>query len=75
VELARLHTRLVVLHELGTAITKVREKHGLPSFDDGLSDEPTTPFQIIRALLLTPPDEGAYRGAARFEEPIARHQE
>jgi|SRR4051794_13116149 hypothetical protein len=46
-------TKLVVIHELNTAITALRVKHGLPEIDDGLPDEPGTPFRTIRAIVLT----------------------
>jgi hypothetical protein len=48
-------TRLVVVHELNTAITAIREKHGPPPIDDGLPGEPDTPFRTIRAIVLTLP--------------------
>jgi hypothetical protein len=62
-------TKLVVLHELNTAITAFRVKHGLPEIDDGLPGEPDTPFRTIRAIVLaaSPPSEGAHRGEARPE--------
>jgi hypothetical protein len=46
-------TKLVVLHELNTAIGSFRQKHGLPEIDDGLPNEPDTPFRTIRAIVLT----------------------
>jgi hypothetical protein len=67
--------RLVVVHEVNVAITKVREQHGLPPFDDGLSNELKTPFQIVRARLLSPPCEAPSGAQPGFEEPIAKHQE
>lgn len=62
-------TRLVVVHELNTAITAIREKHGPPPIDDGLPGEPDTPYRAIRAIALTPSPhhEGAHRGEARPE--------
>jgi len=44
-------TRLTVLHELNTAITKVREKRGLEPIDDPLPRQPDSPFRIIKAIL------------------------
>jgi hypothetical protein len=32
-----------LVYELSTAITTIREKHGLPPIDDGLHGEPDTP--------------------------------
>ena len=43
--------RLVVLHELNTAITKFREKRGLEPIDDPLPRQPDSPFRIIKATL------------------------
>jgi hypothetical protein len=62
-------TKLTVVHELNTAITAFRVKHGLSEIDDGLPGEPDTPFSTIRAIVLTasPHDEGARRGEARVE--------
>ena len=62
-------TSLVVVYELNTAITAIREKHGLPPIDDGLPSEPDTPYRAIRAIVLTPSphQEGAHRGEARPE--------
>jgi hypothetical protein len=68
-------TRLNVLHELNIAIVTFREKHGLAPFDDGASDEPTTPFLQTRALLLFPPCEAPSGAQPGFEEPIEKHQE
>src|SRR6516162_7197304 len=64
-------TRLVVLHELNTAITKFREKRGLPPLDDSLGNAPPNAFQIIRKILTEfpaslqegPPRRGPYPGA------------
>ena len=61
-------TRLTVLHELNTAITKFREKRGLEPIDDSVTDEP--PFRTIKAIIFTTsPHEGAHRGEARHEYP------
>jgi hypothetical protein len=46
-------TRLTVLHELNTAITKVREKRGLEPIDDNLPGDPDTPFRAIKTIVLT----------------------
>jgi hypothetical protein len=62
------NTRLVVLHELNNAITAFRTKQGLEPIDDGLPDEPDTPFRTIKAILF-PSNEGAHRGAARAKYP------
>ena len=44
-------TRLTVLHELNTAITKFREMRGLEPIDDPLPRQPDSPFRIIKAIL------------------------
>jgi hypothetical protein len=62
-------TRLVVVHEVNTAITKIREKRGLEPIDDALPGEPDTPFRMIKTIVLAPSPhhEGAHRGEARPE--------
>jgi hypothetical protein len=60
-------TRLTVLHELNSAITRYREKRGLPAIDDSLAGQPESPFRVIKAILFPPPREGAHRGEARPE--------
>ena len=42
-------TKLVTLHELNAAITRLREKHNMEPIDDTVSDEP--PFRTIKAIL------------------------
>jgi len=44
-------TRLVLLHELNTAITKFHEKRGLLPIDDRLPGASPNAFQIIREIL------------------------
>jgi hypothetical protein len=46
-------TRFVVLQLIDDVLARVRERNGLPPFDDALpfSDEPDTVFQIIRREL------------------------
>ena len=44
-------TRLTVLHELNTAITKVREKRGLEPISDPLQGAPFNAFQRIRTIM------------------------
>lgn len=48
-------TRCVVLHEIQTAIIRVRERQGLEPFDDPLPGERENVFRIIRALLFPAP--------------------
>jgi hypothetical protein len=42
-------TKLVTLHELNAAITRLREKHNMEPIDDTVSSE--TPFRTIKAIL------------------------
>ena len=44
-------TRLTVLHELNTAITKFRESQGLPPIDDPLPGAPPNAFQVINRIV------------------------
>jgi len=61
--------KLVVVHELNTAIAAFREKHGLDPIDDPLPGQPESPSRAIRAIVFasSPPDEGAHRGEARSD--------
>ena len=62
-------TRLTVLHEVNTAITRFREKRGFEPIDDNLPGELDTPFRMIKAVMFasSPPREGVHRDAARSE--------
>lgn len=57
-------TRLTALHEISTAIVKLRERNGLSPFDDGLPGERDNMFRVVRSILLSaeaaPP--GAHAG-------------
>jgi hypothetical protein len=44
-------TRFEILALINAAITTLRGWHGLPSFDDPLSDQEPTGFLVIRELL------------------------
>jgi hypothetical protein len=44
-------TRFQVLRLIDAALMQLREKHGLPPFDDSLPGEPLTVFQIVREEL------------------------
>jgi hypothetical protein len=61
-------TRLIVLHEINTAITKLRERNGLSPFDDGFPGDRPNAFQIIRAILI-PADAAPPRSACRLKTP------
>jgi hypothetical protein len=45
------NTRLIALHEINSAICKVREKRGLDAIDDALPGEPPRAFQVIRSII------------------------
>jgi hypothetical protein len=51
-------TRAVALHEISTAITKLREQHNLKPFDDPLPGAPANAFQIIKSILSFPHKHG-----------------
>jgi hypothetical protein len=44
-------TRLIALHEINEAIMKLRERLGLPAFDDGLPGERENAFRTIRGIV------------------------
>lgn len=48
---ADVDTQFEILHLIDRAIACLREKQGLPTFDDALPGERLTAFQIIRGLL------------------------
>jgi hypothetical protein len=49
------NTQLIALHEINTAICRLREKRGLEPIDDALSHQPPTAFQIIRSIITSFP--------------------
>jgi hypothetical protein len=51
-------TRLVALHEINTAITKLREKRGLDPIADPMPGAPANAFQIIKSILQFPVPAG-----------------
>lgn len=44
--------RFIALHEINTAITKLRERNGLCPFDDGVPGERDNAFRVVKAILL-----------------------
>ena len=46
------NTKLITLHELNAAITKLREACGQEPIDDGLPGEPLRVFQRIRGIVM-----------------------
>jgi hypothetical protein len=47
-------TRLIALHQINDAITKLRERKGLAPIDDAFPGEPLTAFQFIRNIMSFP---------------------
>jgi hypothetical protein len=45
-------TRLTCLHEINTRISKLRERAGMPPFDDGFPPERTTVFLLVKNLMM-----------------------
>ena len=43
-------TKFVLLHEINTAITRMREKNGRPAIDDPLPGQPENVFRTIKAF-------------------------
>jgi hypothetical protein len=44
-------TRLVTLHEVNSALTRMRERNGLSPFDDGMPGDRPNVFQNIRGIV------------------------
>jgi hypothetical protein len=43
--------RLIALHEVNITITRLRERSGLPPFDDGIWGAPPNVFRAIKAIV------------------------
>jgi hypothetical protein len=56
-------TRLVALHEISIAITRLRERNGLAPIDDPLSGQPESLFRRIKQTLFAAPP-GAHPGSS-----------
>jgi hypothetical protein len=59
--------RFEILSLLDAVIIKQREKLGLMPFDDAVGGMPINAFLLVREQL-NPPDGGAARGEARFDQ-------
>jgi hypothetical protein len=55
-------TRFVLLHEVGAAIVKLRQRNGMMPFDDPLDDDSLNVFLKIRTIVFPRP-RGAPPGA------------
>ena len=53
-----IDAKLVLLHELNTAIERVRRKLGLAPIDDPLPGQPDNLYRIIKAILGIPATSG-----------------
>jgi hypothetical protein len=51
-------TRLTVLHEINSAITKLREKRGLEPISDPLPHQPDNVFRVLKSILTVPRPQG-----------------
>ena len=45
-------TRLIALHEINTAITRLRERNGMSPFDDGFPGDRLNVLQTVRLILI-----------------------
>src|SRR6516162_3172525 len=63
-------TRLVVLHETNTAITRMREHNGMEPIDDGLPGDRDNVFRTIRHVITS----SRPAGAAPEPMPVHEHQ-
>jgi hypothetical protein len=63
-------TRLTVLHELNTAITRYRERHGLEPISDPLPNEPDSPYRTIKAILFPERAPTGAQPGSNTETPV-----
>jgi hypothetical protein len=54
-------TQLIALHEINTAICRLRERAGQEPIDDGVPGEHDNAFRLIKAILSFPPHSGEAR--------------
>ena len=62
-------TKLTVLHEINSSITKFREKRGLEPIDDTVEDEP--PFRTLKAILFPSRAPTGAKPGLSIREPAA----
>jgi hypothetical protein len=64
-------TRLVALHEVGQAITRLRERKGLLGLDDPIPFlcQPDNAFWRIKQILLSAAPPGAHAGLEQTKQP------
>jgi len=62
-------TRLIALHQINDAITRLRERRGLDAIDDPLPGQPASAFQIIKLMFKSfPPTRERPADGQRFGE-------
>jgi len=62
-------TKLTVLHEFNTAITRLRERHNMEPIDDTVEDEP--PFRTLKAILFPARAPAGAKPGLSIREPAA----
>jgi len=60
-------TKLVVLHEINSAIVKLRTRNGMSPLDDGLPGDRSTVFQTIRLIVVPFEEKPAHSFSAKQE--------
>jgi hypothetical protein len=62
--------RLTVLHQIGQAIMRLRERNGLAPLDDPIPflDQPDTAFRRIKQILLCAAPPGAHPGSNQMQQ-------
>jgi len=60
-------TKLVVLHEINSAIVKLRTRNGMSPLDDGLPGDRSTVFQTIRLIVVPFEEKPAQSFSAKQE--------
>jgi hypothetical protein len=59
--------RLTALHQINNAICRLRERHGLAPFDDGVPGQPDNVFRRIKQMLFAAPP-GAHPGSNQMKQ-------
>jgi hypothetical protein len=59
--------RLTLLHQVNQAITRLRERNGMPAIDDPLPDQPDNVFRRIKQLMFAAPP-GAHPGLNQMQQ-------
>jgi hypothetical protein len=68
-------TRLTVLHQINTAIPKLREKSGMEPIDDPLPGQPDNASRIIKRLFESfPPSAGKHTEVSSVNKGVLSHE-